>query len=95
MFVRSVEKILPPTISGVPSPQEPEEEGEEGHAEPESVKVLEGNTTFDHLMVWGHEVLPAADDPFVKGAEEWIAFAEAVSRLPARYVYSRSGLIRW
>lgn len=30
-------------------------------------------------MVWGHDALPAGDDPFVKGVEEWIAFAEMVS----------------
>jgi ribonuclease H2 subunit C len=31
-------------------------------------------------MVWGHEELPAADDAFVKGAEEWLKMAEAVCR---------------
>lgn len=27
-------------------------------------------------------MLPAADDPFVKGIEEWIAFAEAIHDQP-------------
>jgi ribonuclease H2 subunit C len=29
-------------------------------------------------VVWAHETIPAADDPYVKGVEEWIKFAEAV-----------------
>ena len=44
----------------------------------EPVKVLEVQGTFDEMMVWGHEILPAADDTFVKGVEEWVRFAEAV-----------------
>lgn len=42
------------------------------------VKVLEMQGTFDDMMVWGHEILPAADDPYVKGVEEWVRFAETV-----------------
>jgi ribonuclease H2 subunit C len=30
------------------------------------------------MMVWGHEHLPAADDVYVKGVEEWVRFAETV-----------------
>lgn len=44
----------------------------------EPVKVLEKQATFQEFVVWGHEVLPTADDPFIKGVEEWIQFAEAV-----------------
>ena len=33
-------------------------------------------------MVWGHEILPAADDTFVKGVEEWVRFAETVCASP-------------
>jgi ribonuclease H2 subunit C len=52
---------------------------EDGEPEPEEpVKVLEAQGTFDELMVWGHEILPAADDTFVKGVEEWVRFAEMV-----------------
>jgi ribonuclease H2 subunit C len=83
MFVHSVEKIIDPSSTENALPQaalDPdfEDEGEDGPAQPESVTVLEGNTTFDHVIVWGHDVLPAADDPFVKGVEEWISFAQAV-----------------
>ncbi|KAI2790345.1 hypothetical protein POX_d05855 [Penicillium oxalicum] len=52
----------------------------DGESEPEeSVKILDAQGTFDEMMVWGHENLPAADDTFVKGVEEWIRFAETVS----------------
>lgn len=44
----------------------------------EPVKILEKQATFDEFVVWGHEAVPAADDPFVKGVEEWIKFAEVV-----------------
>lgn len=53
--------------------EELEEEEEEG------IKVLEEVATFEELVVWGHEAVPEADDVFVKGVEEWIRFAEAVS----------------
>lgn len=56
---------------------------EEGETEPEEpVKVLEAQGTFDELMLWGHEILPAADDTFVKGVEEWVRFAETVGPSP-------------
>lgn len=42
------------------------------------MKILEEQSTFDEIMVWDHEVAPAADDPFVKGVEEWVRLAEAV-----------------
>ncbi|KAL3435643.1 ribonuclease H2 non-catalytic subunit-domain-containing protein [Aspergillus tetrazonus] len=41
-----------------------------------SVKLLEKQATFGDYVVWGHEVIPAADDSFVKGVEEWVKFAE-------------------
>lgn len=44
----------------------------------EPVKILEVQGTFDDMIVWGHEILPAADDPYVKGVEEWVRFAETV-----------------
>ncbi|GKZ77388.1 hypothetical protein AnigIFM56816_010687 [Aspergillus niger] len=42
----------------------------------EPVKVLEKQGTFDEYVVWGHEFVPAADETFVKGVEEWIKLAE-------------------
>lgn len=49
---------------------------ENGPEEP--VKILETQGTFDEMIVWQHEFLPAADDTFVKGVEEWVRFAETV-----------------
>ncbi|BDD55754.1 hypothetical protein MPDQ_007334 [Monascus purpureus] len=51
---------------------------EDEDAEAESVKILEKQATFDELMVWDHEIVPAADDHFVKGVEEWLKLAEAI-----------------
>ncbi|KAL9113060.1 MAG: hypothetical protein Q9227_002672 [Pyrenula ochraceoflavens] len=59
-------------------PADAEEDDEEEEEESEPVKVMKTVGTFEELLVWGHDAAPAADDPFVKGVEEWTAFAEAV-----------------
>lgn len=52
---------------------------DDAEPEPEEpVKILETQGTFDEYVVWGHEAIPAADDAFVKGVEEWVRFAETV-----------------
>lgn len=57
----------------------PQEEDEEEEPElPEAIKVVEHVSSFDNITVWGYDHLPAADDSFVKGIEEWTAFAEAI-----------------
>jgi ribonuclease H2 subunit C len=44
------------------------------------VKAVHELATFDEIVVWGHEVAPdSMEDVYVKGVEEWIGFAEAVS----------------
>ncbi|KAJ6086097.1 hypothetical protein N7486_010378 [Penicillium sp. IBT 16267x] len=53
---------------------------ENGPEEP--VKILETQGTFDEVIVWQHEFLPAADDTFVKGVEEWVRFAETMHLTP-------------
>lgn len=58
------------------------EEGEEDEeAEAEAGRTMEVRGTFDSVMVWGHDMMPADEDEYVKGVEEWIGFAEAVSGL--------------
>ncbi|KAK0921754.1 hypothetical protein LTR91_004513 [Friedmanniomyces endolithicus] len=52
--------------------------GDEEEDEVEEVKVMEQKAVFDEMVVWGHEVLPEDGDEYVKGVEEWIAFAEAI-----------------
>lgn len=61
-----------------------EEDGDisEDDEHPEPVKILKEEATFDSITVWGHDRLPAADDAFAKGIEEWIGFAEAVCIRP-------------
>ena len=61
---------------------EDDEDDEEDDEEDEPVKVLEETAVFQEIFVWGHEAVPEADHPFVRGIEEWIAFADAVSRRP-------------
>lgn len=58
---------------------ENEDEESEGDGEDwTSFTILDKQGSFSAFMVWDHEKLPAADDPFVKGVSEWIRFAEAV-----------------
>lgn len=73
--------VATPTDRVVPASQQAPQNAatEDGDAEPEEpVKVLETQGTFDDMVVWGHEILPAADDSYVKGVEEWVRFAETV-----------------
>ena len=56
--------------------EEENEEGEEKEGEGEELLEV---ASFDKIVLWGHESLVEGDDAFVKGVEEWIGFAEAVS----------------
>ncbi|KAI5289609.1 hypothetical protein KEM52_000727 [Ascosphaera acerosa] len=47
----------------------------------EQADALRVEGTFSELMLWNHEGLAKSDDPYVKGVEEWVAFAERVSSL--------------
>lgn len=58
--------------------EDEKEEEDDDEDEPEPIKVLEEVATFDEIMVWGHEHVPGEDDVFVRGVQEWIAFAEAM-----------------
>jgi hypothetical protein len=52
---------------------------EEAVEEEVEVKIMEEQSEFEDIMVWGHEALPDnTADPYVRGMEEWIAFAEQV-----------------
>ena len=54
-----------------------EEEGEEQ----EEVAVLNEVGSFDRVVIWNHESMVDGDDAFVKGLDEWVVFAEAVSHV--------------
>ncbi|KAJ5545164.1 Ribonuclease H2 subunit C [Penicillium sp. DV-2018c] len=75
--------VATPTDRVLPSQRTDRDAVEDADAEPEEpVKVLETQGTFDEIVVWGHEALPAADDVFVKGVEEWLQFADAMHTTP-------------
>lgn len=70
----------------------------------EDVGILEGQAEFDEVMVWDHEALPdASTDTYVRGVEEWIAFAEQVgydacfqrSTDSLRYTRTLHGLVKF
>lgn len=42
-------------------------------------KVMEQQGRFEEVVVWGHEAVPEDEDLYVKGMQEWVGFAEAVS----------------
>ncbi|KAJ5102733.1 hypothetical protein N7532_003262 [Penicillium argentinense] len=76
--------IATPTDRILPSSQTIDKNEELVEVQPEEpVKVLEVQGTFDEVVVWGHEHIPAADDAYVKGLEEWIKFAETIHGTPA------------
>lgn len=72
VVVSTTDRILPKTpAAAIEDDQEPEEEAD--------VKIMEEQSGFEDIMVWGHEALPEEGaDPYVKGIEEWISFAEQV-----------------
>jgi ribonuclease H2 subunit C len=54
------------------------EDDEDAEEEPET-KIMEEQSEFEDIMIWGHESLPEEGaDPYMKGIEEWIAFADQV-----------------
>ena len=63
-------------------------EEDEDFEEVSDVKIVEEQSEFSEIMIWGHEALPdEMADPYIRGVEEWIAFAETV-RYPFREVES-------
>ncbi|PGH35658.1 hypothetical protein GX50_01506 [[Emmonsia] crescens] len=64
--------------------QDEDEQEEDDDEDWESfATMLDKQGTFSGFMVWDHEKLPAADDPFVKGVSEWIRFAETIHATPS------------
>ena len=76
VFLQKTGNALP-AGSEAPSARQAEDVEETEH---EPVNILEEQATFDSIVVWDHEVVPdESNDPYVKGIEEWVAFAEQVS----------------
>lgn len=42
------------------------------------MKILQEEASFTEVVLWGHESMPDENDPYAKGIDEWIGFAEAV-----------------
>ena len=43
------------------------------------IKALSEVAGFSEVVIWGHESTAESDDLFVKGVNEWVTFATAVS----------------
>jgi ribonuclease H2 subunit C len=78
---------LPEGYRGVVAVTSPAEEPSRRPEEPEVVDLeagaplgtLQAQAEFDEMVVWGHEVaVDAAADPYLRGAEEWLALADKV-----------------
>lgn len=73
LILQMTSKFLP----AVPLETAESEDDEEPEvAEP--VKIVEQVSSFEDILVWGHDVQPNSEDPFVKGLTEWIGLAEAI-----------------
>lgn len=71
--VSTTDRVLPKS-----TPPVGDDEVEEVEEEVD-VKIMEEQSDFDHIMLWGHEALPdEVTDPYVRGIEEWIALAGQV-----------------
>ena len=74
----STDRVLPQNRRDSARLNAPDEVADEEDEDEEVVKVLEEKGSFDEAVLWGHESTPEEGDPYVKGIEEWIAFAEMV-----------------
>ncbi|RYP72050.1 hypothetical protein DL769_004537 [Monosporascus sp. CRB-8-3] len=51
--------------------------------DPIEVGAMRGKSTFDEVVVWGHEATADSSvDPYVRSIEEWISFAEQIHAYP-------------
>ncbi|RDL39969.1 Uncharacterized protein BP5553_04309 [Venustampulla echinocandica] len=79
LVLTSTDRILP-TKEQSPGVKNGDEgsEGDEDAEEVPGVKVVEEMSEFDDIMIWGHETLADETDPYMKGVEEWVLFAERI-----------------
>lgn len=83
---------LPEGYRGIVAVVSPAEEASRRPEEPEVVDLeaevplgtLQAEAEFDEIVVWGHEVaVDGAADPYLRGAEEWLALADKVGKVGA------------
>ena len=73
MVLSSTDRILPKKGAAQGGIEEEEE------VDLPDVAVMEEQSTFEDVMVWGHEAVPdEMADPYILGMEEWISFAGEV-----------------
>lgn len=80
LVLASTDRILPIVAQSPKDGDRDNEDDEDGEDVPE-VQVVEEMSEFDNIMIWGHEALADETDPYMKGVEEWVSFAERVSYL--------------
>ena len=56
-------------------------ESEDEQNDQEEMTVLDEVGSFVKILIWNHETMVDGDDAFVKGLNEWLGFAEAVSHV--------------
>ncbi|KAI3328139.1 ribonuclease H2, subunit C [Ustulina deusta] len=73
----------PHTLSTEQEPIDEDVEVIENPEEQLQVGTMRGKAEFDELMIWGHESTgDSSADPYVRGMEEWISFAEEIHSSP-------------
>ncbi|KAG2169462.1 hypothetical protein VTO58DRAFT_101472 [Aureobasidium pullulans] len=78
-ILQKTNTILPPNITPSTSTSLEDEEDASSSSTPET-KILQEVTTFDKIVVWGHEVQPdGQEDVYVRGVSEWIGLATAMN----------------
>lgn len=66
-------------LAPIALPNEERIYGNEDYEDRIEETVSEELAHFDGVMVWDHGALPdQTSDPYLKGVEEWISFAETV-----------------
>ncbi|KAF1821544.1 ribonuclease H1 small subunit [Dissoconium aciculare CBS 342.82] len=74
---KTTEMLQPEATSADPR-ESRDEQGEERELQGD-VHIMGVKAQFEEVMVWAHEVVPEDDDPYVRGIQDWINLADAVS----------------
>lgn len=79
--------VVQKTKDVLPRPPEPRIDADdedlvadEDREVPQDIMVMREEATFKQITVWGHEaLLSETEDPYLKGLQEWMHLAKAVS----------------
>ncbi|KAH0547695.1 hypothetical protein FGG08_000184 [Glutinoglossum americanum] len=87
VVMSSTDKLLPPKNNCDKPPRDfamlHDERSVDDDEQPEEIGIIEEQASFEEIVTWGHEALPdPSTDPYVKGVEEWVAFAEQINSFP-------------